>query len=433
MIDDLLEPTADEEREQLLQLLYLCPVAILRLNAYGDIILMNPHGTRLLMPLSISGDCDNLYDLLFPFAPEVREMAMRFPALTGAICEEHRITIAPQEHDPHDAPRILSLTLNKLDRDLLVAVVADVTASARREYLVRSSEERLHAVLDGVKEYAICTVDLHGAITSWNRAAEKLDDYRSDEVMGTLFEMLTPGNGVGRNAFRKHLDTARREGWHEFEAWRVRKDGSRYWAHCTISSLHKADDTMLLGFSIITRDSTERRRVEDHLRRLATTDPLTGALNRRAFFEAAKVEETRCRKSGQSLALLMLDADHFKTINDEHGHETGDVVLQRIVSECRSVIHSSDLLARFGGEEFVILLTGSHGEIDGLAIADKIRTKIASIQPALADKALAVTVSIGVTHATAKDVNVNAMLRAADAALYAAKHQGRNSTVVAHI
>ncbi len=136
----------------------------------------------------------------------------------------------------------------------------------------------------------------------------------------------------------------------------MRKDGSRYWANSVISVLRDRDDGDPLGFSMITRDMTERRRSEDQLRRLATTDPLTGALNRRSFFEAAKAQESRWSVSLEPFALLLIDADHFKQVNDSYGHEIGDIVLQFIVREIRREIRSSDLVARYGGEEFAVML-----------------------------------------------------------------------------
>jgi len=417
------------EREELLQLLHLCPVAVLRLNAFGDILLMNPHGAQLLMPLARTGDLDNLYDLLSPFAPEVREMAMRYSGRSGSICEEHRISIAgPSGSQP---AMTLSLTLNKLDRDLYIAVLADVTASAHRERGIRMSEERLHAVLDGVKDYAICTLDLTGAITSWNRAAERIDDYRSDEVMGRPFTILASGTVTGVDSFKRHLDIARREGWREFEGWRIRKDGSRYWAHCTISVLRKTEEQSAIGFSVVTRDTTERRRSEDKLRLLATTDSLTGCLNRSAFLEAATAEATRFRATGQVLSLLMLDADHFKAINDRYGHQAGDVVLQRIVVECRSFLLPGDVIGRIGGEEFAILLGPAHGEAGSSSVAERMRRRVESAQIVVDDVSIPVTVSIGVAHASGPELSIAAMLRAADAALYSAKHQGRNVAIAA--
>ncbi|MBD5634477.1 MAG: GGDEF domain-containing protein [Candidatus Eremiobacteraeota bacterium] len=421
---------AERERDDYLKLLYQCPVAIAKLDGRGNILLMNPHGSQLLMPISQNGELENLFEIFAPYAPEVGEMAMRFTNRSGKICEEHRF-LANLPAEEKTSPLIISITMQKLDFDVFIAVIADVTSTALREVAIRTSEERLHSVLDCVKEYAICTVDVNGLITSWNRAEERLEGYRTDEVMGQHIDMLAPSRSVSGSAFKKPLEIARRDGGHEFEAWRVRKDGSRYWGNCTISSLHKRGDSTLLGFSVITRDTTVSRRAEDSLRLLATTDPLTGALNRRAFFDAAKVEQSRCHRSDETMAMLLLDIDHFKSVNDTYGHDAGDVVLQLVVAEIRTQIRAIDVLGRIGGEEFALVLAPAQGLEAGAAMAERIRSRIAALVIPMGEAEIKLTVSVGVTEATGVAIDAREMLRAADGAMYEAKRNGRNRVVVA--
>ena len=415
-------PLAGEHAQfELLQLLYLCPVAIVRIDQTGKILLMNPFAAQLLMPISPDGMLNNLFELLDPFAPEVAEMALRFEGRAGIVCAEHRIAL-PQR-TAGGMRTILSITLKKIDTDVAVGVISDVTASAARELFVRLSEERLHAVLDGVKQYSICTVDTAGKITSWNRAAERLDDYRSDETMGRHIDMLVSFGG-GKSPMKRRLELARQNGSHQFESWRVRKDGRKYWASISISALYDKDGTSPLGYSVVAQDLTEQRRSEDRLRVLATTDPLTGALNRRAFFERARHERTRTLDL-ESVAVLLIDADHFKLINDEHGHDMGDTVLQRIVEVARKEIRSLDLLGRFGGEEFAVFLPGCDANT-AQDVAERIRTSVAG--SAGLDQ-VGCTVSIGVAVSRSASESVEELIRRADAAMYAAKTSGRNRVV----
>jgi diguanylate cyclase (GGDEF)-like protein/PAS domain S-box-containing protein len=421
------EPSAVErEQEQLLQLLYLCPVGIIKLDAYGSIELMNPYGAQMLMPLSTDGRLTNLFDLFGEFAPEVGEMARRFPARVGKVCDEHRLFLP--RPSPSVPGAIISITLQKVDSETYVAVLTDVTAAAERERSVRDSEERLHAVLDGVKDYAICTVDDAGTITSWNCAAERLDDYRSDETMGRHIDFLFPSIATGKSAMTRRFEHALRDGSQDFEGWRIRKDGKRYWGNTAIGVLYAKDGQTPIGFSVITRDLTEQRRSEDRLRLLAMTDPLTGALNRRSFFENAKRERGRLTTAKDSLCVLLLDADFFKAVNDLHGHDAGDATLQRIVNECRAEIRSSDLLGRFGGEEFAILLPASTLE-NGRVIAERIRERIldSGQQPG----AFPCTVSIGVAASASHDETIEEIINRADEALYEAKAAGRNCVIAA--
>jgi len=418
--------TPECEQEQLLQLLYLCPVGIIKLDAYGSIVLMNPYGAQMLMPLSTAGRLTNLFDLFGEFAPEVGEMARRFPARIGRICDEHRVFLPGPS--PNTPGTVISVTLQKIDSEAYLAVLTDVTSAAERERSVRTSEERLHAVLDGVKDYAICTVDGDGTITSWNCAAERLDDYRSDETMGRSIDFLFPPTGSGKSPMTRRFEHALRDGSHDFEGWRIRKDGKRYWGSTAIGVLYAKDRQTPIGFSVITRDLTEQRRAEDRLRLLAMTDPLTGALNRRSFFENAKRERGRLTAPKDSLCVLLLDADFFKRVNDTYGHDSGDATLQRIVNECRSEIRSSDLLGRFGGEEFAILLPSSTLE-NGQVIAERIRERIldSGRQPG----AFPCTVSIGVAASASHEETIEEIINRADEALYEAKAAGRNCVLAA--
>jgi diguanylate cyclase (GGDEF)-like protein/PAS domain S-box-containing protein len=348
-------------------------------------------------------------------------MARRFPSRTGKVCEDHRVVLP--SHAPGCPNPMVSVTLQKVDSATFVAVLTDVTSAAARELHVRTSEERLHAVIDGIKDYAICTVDSSGVITSWNRAAERFDDYRSDEMIGRHLDFLVPSNGASKSPMRRRLEIAQRDGSHAFEGWRVRKDGRRYWASTSIDVLMAKDGEMPMGFSVITQDLTEQRRAEDRLRVLAMTDPLTEALNRRSFFENAKREIARLAAGNESFSVLLIDADFFKAVNDRFGHEAGDATLQRIVADCRSEIRAADLLGRFGGEEFAILLPAASAG-NAFMIAERIRERIVASgeQPG----AYPCTVSIGVASSRSPAETVEELISRADGALYAAKASGRN-------
>lgn len=152
----------------------------------------------------------------------------------------------------------------------------------------------------------------------------------------------------------------------------------------------------------------------------ASHDALTGALNRGAFFRAAAREFDQSRETMQPLSILLLDLDHFKLINDRHGHAVGDRILQDFCNALRSVLRASDALGRYGGEEFVVLLPGVNRD-EALAVAHRLRE---AIQPPL--HLPTYTVSMGVTTLTAAIEDIDELLYAADKALYLAKRNGRN-------
>ncbi len=172
-------------------------------------------------------------------------------------------------------------------------------------------------------------------------------------------------------------------------------------------------------------DVTEQRQLEAELRRLARTDALTGLPNRRSFMETAAAVATR---PIEPLALLMLDLDHFKTINDRFGHAVGDQALQAVTERCRDMLRDSDVIARVGGEEFAVLMPGT-GRAAAVAVAERLREAVGRSRLPIGDGRVAITTSIGGTVAEPADTGVDVVLQRADRALYAAKAAGRNRVV----
>ena len=166
------------------------------------------------------------------------------------------------------------------------------------------------------------------------------------------------------------------------------------------------------------------RGYQKRLEHLAASDPLTGLANRRGFWLLALQSCATARRLQQPQALLMLDLDHFKTLNDTHGHQAGDIVLQGFADFLRSTLRESDVLCRFGGEEFLLLLRDSD-LAQAACIAEKLRAELALQHFFYEDKALQLTASIGVTELIEPN-DLQAALSRADKALYQAKNNGRN-------
>lgn len=177
------------------------------------------------------------------------------------------------------------------------------------------------------------------------------------------------------------------------------------------------------------KEIAERQMLEERLRVLADTDPLTGVMNRRRFLDHAGQELVRFRRSGRAPSLLVMDVDHFKQINDRHGHATGDETLRMVTGTCEGVIREADTLARMGGEEFAVLLRETNIE-GAVTVAERLRAAMerVSLHDAHGRKA-SVTLSIGATEISRGDPGIDAPLARADRALYAAKERGRNCVV----
>lgn len=184
----------------------------------------------------------------------------------------------------------------------------------------------------------------------------------------------------------------------------------------------------LILFSII-HDITEREAQERELRRLATTDPLTGLVNRRRFLEQLGLELARFQRYTKPAALLMLDLDHFKQVNDQHGHAAGDAVLRHFAALAQRVLRKIDRIGRLGGEEFGALLPGTDEE-GARQLAERLRNRVAESPAGTEAGAISFTVSIGVTLLTPADTKVESVLNRADCALYRAKEAGRNRVEV---
>jgi len=181
----------------------------------------------------------------------------------------------------------------------------------------------------------------------------------------------------------------------------------------------------LIGFLYIYRDISQRKRHARELWQLATSDPLTGIPNRRAFFEHIEHERARLTRYPGEAAVLMIDIDHFKQINDTHGHAAGDAVLCHTVRQVRKLLRESDMLARLGGEEFAILIPQANRE-GALGLAERVRKVLEDTPLTYNDVPVHVTASVGVTIMNQTDHSTDKMLSRADRALYKAKNNGRN-------
>lgn len=169
----------------------------------------------------------------------------------------------------------------------------------------------------------------------------------------------------------------------------------------------------------------ELARAIEQIRELATRDELTGLPNRRYMLEMLRLEQLRAQRSPQPLLLAQMDLDHFKAINDTHGHAAGDRALQAFAQTVRACVRSSDILARWGGEEFLLLMANTHAA-DGMRLLERVRATVAATPVALpGGTSLYLTVSVGLAELVPHEGTAS-LLQRADAALYEAKRQGRN-------
>lgn len=188
---------------------------------------------------------------------------------------------------------------------------------------------------------------------------------------------------------------------------------------------NKAGDLIWSGFQ---QDITDRKHLEQRLKDLATIDDMTQLWNRRYFMQLAAEEFERARRYGDGFSFLMLDADRFKTVNDEYGHAAGDAVLINLGNVMKQSVRKVDAVGRLGGEEFAILLPNT-SKAEAFNLAERIRKSVEKTPADYAGQTLPITISIGIACFGSQDTHLDQVIQRADKALYQAKNQGRNRCV----
>jgi len=418
--------TADDEYEALLQFLYMAPVGLVQTRLDGEILMVNPLCAQLLMPLSSDGNLDNLFTALAPVAPDLRHRAQTFAASHGMVCEGLEMQVDAGRPGGKGA-QVLSLSLLKLDKTRLMAVLSDVSVSVQRERELRLNQAWISTIVAGSTGYALMTLDSVGCATDWNQGVARLTGFEAEAVVGQPYALFYPVDAMPGQRVLDRLDEADRFGWSLDEGWRLRADGSRFWGSCLIAPLLAADEAPPgeRAYSLIVRDISDRREANETLRSVISCDHLTGLVNRRAFFEAAELEVQRWQRQPRPLSVVMIDADHFKSVNDTHGHAAGDAVLRHLAAGLSATFRFVDVVARIGGEEFVVLLPGT--TLDGAcAVASRLCQRIAEHAVEVDGKSIRYTVSAGVATMDDTVAGVADLLKRADSAMYAAKARGRN-------
>lgn len=206
-------------------------------------------------------------------------------------------------------------------------------------------------------------------------------------------------------------------------------DGRIKYVNELCESFFDADGKPLRSVGTV-QDITERKHLELELTRQAHLDYLTGLSNRHHFMAQGKVELSRAIRYDTPLSLLMFDIDFFKKVNDTYGHQVGDTVLQAVSKVCQDTMRQVDVVGRLGGEEFAVIFPETRSD-EALEVAERLREAIAKTEVTIpVGLPIHLTVSIGVTTLSNKDVNIDMLLHQADKALYEAKETGRNKVCV---
>ena len=308
---------------------------------------------------------------------------------------------------------------------VLDGVTRDITQLRETEADLRLSEERYRLLARNAWE-VIWTASPDGTIDYISPSVERVRGFTPAEAMSLSIEQThPPASAASVIDFYRRLFAAIEagaelpvfRGEHEY----YRKDGSIMVGEVQVIP-QVDDDGRIVEILGVTRDISERKEFEAELRRLAVYDPVTGVWNRRHGQELMAADLEQARGSSQRLTVLMLDIDHFKSVNDTHGHQAGDRVLGDICRRVLDTVNGTDIVARWGGEEFVVMLRNC-GLDDASNVAEKIRSRIADSPFGMIGS---VTASIGVSELRPDD-DLASWLARADDALYEAKRSGRNA------
>ena len=311
-------------------------------------------------------------------------------------------------------------TLEALGREVTLALEG---VALTEEVLRRQSEERFRALIQNSSD-VVAIVGADGVSRYVSPVVERVLGY-------------TPENGLGRSVLRPplmHPDDAdrvrdvfaglmRRPGAEATVDFRLRHADGR-WVQVEATTKNLLADPSIGGIVVNYRDITERRTLEERLRHQAFHDPLTGLPNRALFMNRLGHTLDRAERSEKAAAVLFLDLDNFKLVNDSLGHEAGDSLLVSVAERLRACLRAEDTAARFGGDEFTVLLEGVTDATEAARVADKITQAL--LEPFVLDsREVFVTTSIGIVLGTSGRERPTDLLRNADVALYRAKANGK--------
>ena len=262
-----------------------------------------------------------------------------------------------------------------------------------------------------------------GRIVTVNPAFTEITGYTAEEAIGKNINILTSGlqDQALCQAMWHALNTT---GYWQGEIFNRRKNGEVYPQWLTINSIFNEDGSTHSRVALFD-DISEKKKSDELIWRQANFDPLTGLPNRRMFYDRLDQDIKKAHRDGRLLALMFLDLDRFKEVNDTLGHGTGDLLLKKVANRLGSCVRETDTVARLGGDEFTVILSELDDPTSGERVAQEILRKL-STPFRLGNESAYISVSIGITLYPADATDIDTLLKSADQAMYAAKHQGRN-------
>ena len=362
----------------------------------------------------------NLHELNTP--EQNTQYAQRMKALTeigqGFFESAHRCkngTTMPVE--------VSARVIESGGRKVLLSVIRDITERKRTQELLSENESRLKDLFEnlssGVAVYHVSPDGQDFFISDFNRAAEHIDQVQREDLIGKNVVTVFPGiTTIGLlDVFRRVWTSGVAE---HFPVSFYQDDRITGWRENYVYKLPNGE------IAAIYNDLTKEKQAEEQLQHLAHYDALTGLPNRTLFSDRLQQALATAKRSDAHMALLLLDLDKFKPVNDTLGHAVGDLLLIEVGKRLQACVRESDTVSRLGGDEFVVLLPTLEAEPDAMRVAEKIRNALS--QPfVLADHHIGISASIGVAVYPQHGSDERTLTKNADTAMYAAKNAGHNN------
>lgn len=365
--------------------------------------------------------------------PELILLDVMMPGMSGievlrhlrADSVTHEIPVIFVSADTSEQTQLDGLALGA-DDYLTKPVVGTVLRARVKNILARKRNERQLRLAAHVFDYsgeAILITDRDNRIIEANPAFARLTGYHADEVRGLNPRILSSGRH-SREQYLELWRTVKERGFWQGELWDRHKNGETEPRLVTISTVcnpHGEIDYHIATFS----DIREQKATEERIRRIAYHDALTGLPNRLHLSAALDQALSQAQRQATEVALLFIDMDRFKLINDTLGHHVGDELLVEVAQRLKACVRDSDIVARLGGDEFVVAITGLQEDLGAASVASKILAALG--QPySIANRALHSSPSIGISIYPTDGSDAATLMKHADAAMYHAKELGRN-------
>ncbi len=352
----------------------------------------------------------------------VQEKAPGVPIIVLTGLDDEELAFKAIRMDAQDY-----IVKGQADSDLLVRAILYAIERKRTKEALRASEEKYRELVEHANSI-ILKVDTMGTITFFNEFAQAFFGFAESEIVGrNILGTIVPyRDSSGKDLTLMMNDILRDpDRYLKNENENIRKDGTRVWVAWTNKAMRDSEGR-ITGILAVGQDISERRKMEEIIRQQASHDALTGLPNRRMFTDRLTFALNQAHRYHKQIAVVFMDLDHFKNINDSFGHDAGDQLLKDVAERLGYCVRETDTMARIGGDEFNILLPDIHHAEDTTIIVEKI---MAAFQRPFSIQGhdFHITASMGISIYPDDGKFADTLLKNADAAMYHVKEQGRNN------